>query len=59
MYIIIILGEVVIFIRIGFHLKSGGRSFSYKDADLFNDLPNYVKNSASIRSFTSNYWFET
>ena len=35
--------------------KSGSSSFSYAAADLFNDLPNYVKNSESIRSFTSNY----
>ena len=38
--------------------KSGSRSFSYAAAELFNDLPNHVKNSDSIRSFTSNYWFE-
>ena len=35
--------------------KSGSRSFSYAAAELFNDLPNRVKNSESIRSFTSNY----
>ena len=38
--------------------KSGSRSFSYAAAGLFNDLPNHVMNSESIRSFTSNYWFE-
>ena len=38
--------------------KSGSRSFPYAAAELFNDLPNHVKNFDSIRSFTSNYWFE-
>ena len=38
--------------------KSGSRSFSYAAAELFNDLPDHVKNSDSMRSFTSNYWFE-
>ena len=37
--------------------KSGSRSFCYAAADLFNDLPNHVKNSESIRSFTSNYYW--
>ena len=38
--------------------KSGSRSFSYATAELFNDLPDHVKNSDSMRSFTSDYWFE-
>ena len=38
--------------------KSGSRSFSYAAAELFNDLPDHVKNSDSMRNFTSNYWFE-
>ena len=38
--------------------KLGSRSFSYAAAELFNDLPDHVKNSDSMRSFTSNYWFE-
>ena len=38
--------------------KLGSRSFSYAAAELFNDLPDHVKNSHSMRSFTSNYWFE-
>ena len=38
--------------------KSGSRSFSYGAAELFNGLPDHVKNSESMRSFTLNYWFE-
>lgn len=38
--------------------KSGSRSFSSAAAELFNDLPDHVKNSDSMRSFTSNCWFE-
>ena len=38
--------------------RSGIRSFSHAAANLFNNLPNSVKNSKSIRSFTSNYWLE-
>ena len=38
--------------------KSGSRSFSYAAAELFNGLPDHVKNSESMRSFTSNYWCE-
>jgi len=59
MYIIIILaGDVVIFIRIGFHLNQEVYHFLMQPLIFFNDLLNYVKNSASIRTFTSNYWFE-
>ena len=34
--------------------KSGSRSFSYSAAELVNDLPGHVKNSDSMRRFTSN-----
>ena len=34
--------------------KSGIRSFLYAAANFFNKLPSSVKNSKSIRSFTSN-----
>ena len=34
--------------------KSGSRSFSYAAAELFNDLPDHVKNSDWMRRFTSN-----
>ena len=54
MYIIIILGDVVIFTRIGFHLSQEVDHFM-QPLIFFNELANYVKNSASIRTFTSNY----
>ena len=38
--------------------KSGIRSFSYVIANFFKKLPSSVKNSKSIRSFTSNHWLE-
>ena len=38
--------------------RSGSRSFSYAAAELFTDLPDHVKNSDSMRSFASSYWFE-
>ena len=59
MYIVIIPWDLVGNIHLNrISSKSESRSFSYASAELFNDLPDHVKNSDSMRSFTSNYWFE-